>query len=118
LILLSGLLLIIVYFIARKKCYITFGLHPSLLKKYQRRTKFTIAAAIVLFFALTFSAGTASMPIIWTELVLFIIAIVAIFVGNSPLSIVKHQKGMFWIKGCSNDFLERIRLGSINSSEM
>lgn len=33
---------------------------------------------------------------------------VARLVGNSPLSISNHQKGEFWIAGCSSQFLSRI----------
>ena len=108
LILLSGLLLIFVYFIARKKCVITFGASPAVRWKYRRRRIVRSVAAVALFFAIPFVAGIDSTPITCIVVVLFLVAVVSLFVGNAPLTITKHHKGEFWISGCSRDFLAGI----------
>jgi len=109
LILLSGLLLILVYFIARKQCMITFGLSPAIRKKYRNRRIFKIIAVIVLFFALPFTAAIDSTAVIVTVFILFLVAVISLFIGNSPLAITKHRKGEFWISGCSKEFLAHIQ---------
>lgn len=105
LIALSGLILILVYFVARRKCTLTFGLDPRLKSKYRRRKLFKVVAAIALFVTLPFSAAANVTVAPFIVLVLFLVAIVSLFIGNSPLSVVKYRKGMFWIKGFSDDFL-------------
>lgn len=105
LILLSGFLLILVYFIVRQKCIITFGLSPALRRKYYNRRMAKIVAVVVLFLALPFVAGVDSTPLIIVVFVLFLASVVSLFVGNSPLKITEHHKGQFWIAGCSKDFL-------------
>ena len=37
-----------------------------------------------------------------------LIALIAIFVGNSPLRVTNFRQGEFWIKGCSPEFLKQI----------
>jgi hypothetical protein len=110
LIIVNLLILIVVYFLVRKRCLLTFGLDPRVRKGYRRRMLLKIAAAILLFLAIpVVSALEANGSPIATiiVLVLFLVAVVSIFIGNSPLSVAKHQKGMFWIKGFSKDFLQR-----------
>lgn len=109
LILLSGPLLILVYFIVRTQCAITFGLTPAIRKKYRNRRNFKIIAVIVLFFALPFTAAIDSTAVIITVSILFLVAAISLIVGNSPLAITKHRKGEFWISGCSKEFLSHIQ---------
>ncbi len=109
LILLSGLLLILVYFIASKRCTITFGVSPDMLRKYRNRRIFKIIAVIILFFAVLFSAETDNTAVIIVVLALFLIAVISLFIGNSPLAIAKHHRGRFWISGCSKEFLAHIQ---------
>ena len=108
LILLNVLVLIVVYFIVRKKCTLKFGLHSSIRKRYRKRVLIKSVVAIVLFIAIPFSAAgdVAALPIML--LVLFIAAIVSFFIGRSPLGVAKYRDGMFWIKGCSPEFLANI----------
>jgi len=108
LILLSGLVLILAYFLVRKKCTITFGMAPEKWHGYRLRRRITFVAAAALFFALLFAAGLDSTPLIIVVFVLFLVAIISLFLGNSPLAITKHRNGEFWISGCSRLFLERI----------
>src|SRR4029079_1081851 len=56
LILLSGPLLIIVYFLARKRFYLTFGLSDDVRRRSRNIYIAKVAAAVVLFFAMPFSA--------------------------------------------------------------
>jgi hypothetical protein len=109
LIVLSGLLLIAVYFIARRRCSLTFGLHRRVRDKYRRRKIFKIVATIALFFAIPFSTAVDATVAPIIALVLFLIAVVSLFIGNSALSVVKYQKGVFWIKGFSEEFLANIK---------
>jgi hypothetical protein len=109
LILMSGLLLILVYFIVRKQCMITFGLSPAVRKKYRNRRIFKIIAVIVLFFALPFTAAIDSTAVIVTVFILFLVAVISLFIGNSPLAITNHRKGEFWISGCSKEFLSHVQ---------
>ncbi len=109
LILLSGLLLILVYFVVRKHCTITFGLSPAVRKIHRNRRVFKIISVIVLFFALLVAAGVDSTGVIVTVFILFLVAVIALFVGNSPLAITKHRNGEFWISGCSKEFLVHIQ---------
>jgi hypothetical protein len=112
LIVLSGLLLILVYFVARKKCSLTFGLHPRLRRKYRRRVLLKVIATVLLFLAIPFSAALdlTAVPII--VMVLFLVAVVSLFIGNSPLSVVKYRKGLFWIKGFSHGYLSNFKPGA------
>lgn len=107
LILLSGLLLILVYFLLRKNCVITYALAPEVRRKHRNRRLAKIAAVVMLFFAVPIAAGSDSTPVILVVTLLFFAAVVSLFVGNSPLVVSKYQQGEFWIAGCSQDFLAR-----------
>jgi hypothetical protein len=108
LILLSGLLLIVVYFLVRKKCTLTFGLDPSVRRKYRNRALFKVVAAVGLFFALPVVAGTNSTPAIAVVLGLFVFSIVSLLIGNASLSVANYRSGEFWLRGCSKEFLTTI----------
>ena len=108
LILLSGLLLILVYFIARKHCTITFGLSPAVRQKYRNRRILKIVAVVVLFFVLALTAAIDSAAVILTVFILFLVSVISLFIGNAPLAIAKHRKGEFWISGCSKEFLAAV----------
>ena len=108
LILISGFLLVLVYFIARKKCSLTFGLTPAVRRKYRNRKIIKIVAAIVLFFALPVAAGADSGLLLLIVFLLFLTAVFSLFFGNSPLAVTKQRNGEFWISGCSKEFLARL----------
>ena len=107
---LGGLPLILVYFLARKHCILTYGLHPSQRKRYRKRMLIKIALAIVLFLMIPILSATNSVPVIVVAVLLFLAAIVSMFVGNSPLRVVRYRGKQFWIKGCSEDYMARISL--------
>jgi uncharacterized protein YneF (UPF0154 family) len=111
LILVNLLVLIIVYFIVRKRCSLTFGLAPQVRKAYRRRMLVKIAAVIALFFAIPFSAALDSNIAIVIVVVLLLAGIVALFIGNSPLRVTKYREGMFWIKGFSPEYLAGFKPG-------
>jgi len=111
----SGPLLIIIYFVARKQCSITFGLSSEIRKRNSRRG-FAKFAAMVAFLVATVGIATidsnhwiisAAFPVTF---LLFLVSVVALFVGNSPLSIVKHRNGMFWIKGLRPELIAQLPL--------
>ena len=109
LILLSGLLLILVYFVARRRCSLTFGLDPRVRRECRKRVLLKVVAAIVLFLAMPFSAALDVTIVPIVVIALFLVAVVSLFIGNSPLSVVKYRKGLFWIKGFSSEFLARFK---------
>lgn len=108
LILLSGLLLILVYFIVRKHCSITFGLSPEIRRKYRNRTLFKVVALIALFFAMPMAAAVDSTPLIIGVVLAFFGVLALLLLGNSPLKVRAFRNGEFWIDGCSPEFLSRI----------
>lgn len=114
LILLSGLLLILVYFLVRRHCTLTFGLLPAVRRKYRNRRLVKSIAAIALFFALPVTAAMDSTAVTIVVLVLFLVSIVSLFIGNSPLSVTNYRKGEFWIAGCSKDFLAGIQSRAVS----
>lgn len=109
--LVSGLIAIIVYFIIRKHCTITFGLSPEKRKMYRHRIIFKSIATVALFCAIPIAAANDNAPLIATVVILFIIALISLLVGNSPLTISSHRNGEFWVGGCSKEFLARLAQG-------
>ena len=107
--LLSGLLLILIYFIVRKRCLITFGVSPAMRKKTRNRRIVRIIATIVLFIALPYTATIDNPAVTIAVVALLLVAVVSVFIGNSPLAITKHRKGEFWISGCSKEFLAHVQ---------
>jgi hypothetical protein len=102
-----GLLSILLYFILRKSCHVTYGLSPAVQRKYRTRLIVKSLIAAALFVALPLTAGFDD-TVSTVTIVLFLVAVIVLLVGNSPLSITNHQKGEFWISGCSSEFLSRI----------
>lgn len=94
-IIISGLLLIIVYFLVRKKCELAYGLQPNIRKKYRRRKILKILVVFVLLFSLPYSAAYASTPVMLVVLFLFIAAVISLFSGNSPLYVLAYNDGSF-----------------------
>ena len=56
--LISGCLLILLYFVLRKRCELTFGVHPTVRAKYRNRLIFKLLATLALFLALPIAAST------------------------------------------------------------
>jgi hypothetical protein len=110
--LVSGCIMIVLYFVFRRQCSITFGMHSSVRKRYRNWLLFKVLATVALFASLPFVAATDSGGLIATVLILFIFAFITCFIGNSPLSIAKHREGEFWIKGCCPEFLSQIGGGA------
>jgi hypothetical protein len=63
---------------------------------------------MALFFAIPLAASVDSTLPTVVVFGLFLVSIVALMIGNSPLSVTKHCAGEFWISGCSQDFLAMI----------
>jgi hypothetical protein len=102
-----GLLSILLYFVLRKSCSITYGLSAEVQRKYRTRLIVKSLIAVALFVALPLTAGFDE-TVSTVAIVLFLISVVVLLVGNSPISVTNHQKGEFWISGCSSEFLSRI----------
>lgn len=113
--LVSGPLLILIYFVARKRCSITYGLSPEIRKRISTRSwakflamcSFLIATVVIATIDSNHWIIAAALP---ATFLLFLFFVVALFVGNSPLRVVKHRNGMFWIKGLQSDCLARLPL--------
>jgi hypothetical protein len=107
LILLNVLILLIGYLATRKKCVLTFGLHPDVRRK--RRNRLFVKLAVVLLFAGLIAVAVAfdNSDLIAVAGVLFGVALIVALIGNAPLRVVKHDNGRFWIRGCSAEFLRR-----------
>ena len=111
----GGPLIILVCFLACRKCSLTFRLDSRLRKKYRRRVLLKTVAMLTPLFAIPLLASLsvrtnvilASIVVVveMILMVLFLVALLSLPMGNSPLSIVKYRKGMFWIKGFSDEFL-------------
>ena len=104
----SGLLVIIIYFAVRKKCTLTYGLHPSVRRKYQVRVLIKVALSVALFLAFLFSTTTNSGGLIVALLIAFFVSLIVAALGNSPIAVKNHVDGRFWMKGCSKEFLREL----------
>ncbi len=114
LMLVSGCVLILVYFVARKRFTITYGLSPELRKSYRKWLMAKLLAVIGLFFAIPLSAGSEIG--VFIVLVLFLVAVVSLFIGNIPLSVANHRRGLFWVKGCSAEYLARLETEAVSAT--
>jgi hypothetical protein len=71
-----------------------------------------IAAVIALLLAIPLSVALDSGIAIAIAVVLFLVSVVSLFIGNSPLTVTKHREGMFWIRGFSPEYLASFKPGS------
>lgn len=108
LILINVLVLLIVYFIVRKHCLLTFGLSPEARRKYRNRVFIKLGIVAAFTVGVSIAALSDSAGVIVTMIIFLIIAVLALFIGNTPLTAAKHRDGEFWISGCSPEFLARI----------
>jgi hypothetical protein len=46
----------------------------------------------------------------WAAFLLSVASLIALFVGNSPLRVVDHRDGLFWVKGFSQEYLDGLEL--------
>lgn len=120
---LGGPLVIPAFFLLRKRITITYGLTPELRRKWRiwRIAKIGMIGITfvtpVLALAVIFAIGSLAWPVgpgligalmIVALDVSFIALLVSIFIGNPPLTAVKHRHGLFWVKGCSAAYLARM----------
>ena len=105
---LSPLIGLIVYFIVRKKCEITFGLSPAIQSKYRTRRLIALAVALACFVGIFVGASMDNVTIIMASVIFMLMAIVVAIVGNAPLTAANHVNGRFWIKGFTPEFFHRI----------
>lgn len=106
-ILINILVLIIVYFVARKKIDLSFSLCENCLIPYKRKRM--VAALFWLATILSVVAGIAleSSEFIIVFVILLIAAIVMNIVAGLPLRPSGHSKGLFTIKGAKQPFFDR-----------
>ena len=112
---LGPLPLIIAYMVGSQQCAITYGIAPSV---YRRRVllvlgKILLSIALLaatIFLAVSESTNRHIGPAITVLFVLFLISVVAIFFGNAPIRVVRHENQLFWIKGISQEYLNSLEL--------
>ncbi len=127
---LGGPLVIPAIFLLKKRVWIAYGLAPELRKEWRVRKIAKISIAITFGTLLLACAGiqailaygpsAVSLDSILMMGALMIVAIVvsfidlfvSIFIGNPPLTVVKHRRGLFWVKGCSAAYLARMETES------
>ena len=108
LIFLSPLILVVVYFLVRKRCVLAFGLLPSIRRRYRNRLLGKLLVMVATLVATPVAVAIESTPLAAAGAIVFLVAGVALPFGNSPLTITKHRDGEFWIAGCSDGFLAGI----------
>jgi hypothetical protein len=100
--------ILVVYFVARKKCMVTYGLSPQVRKKYQTRMVIKIALMLALFLAFLFSTTGGDGTLIAVTVCLFVFSLIILPFGNVPIVVKKFDGNRFWFKGCGPEFLESI----------
>ena len=108
LILLSGLLLVLIYFLASKKCEITFGLSHDVQRRRRRRRRIAFAVAISAFLAMPLAGATDIALLTLVSFFSLIGSIIYLLITSSPIAVAKHRLGEFWISGCSPEFLSQL----------
>ena len=108
LILLNLLIMLIAYLITKKTCILLYGLSPEVRARIRNRVAIKILITLALLcvaIALTASDHASASLVAW---LLFAVSLIVALLGNSTLWVVKHKDGVFWIRGCSDEFLARI----------
>lgn len=111
-VLISVCITVVLYFVLRKRCELTFGLSPEIRRKYRTRIAIKLLITIGLFFAIVAAAAAENDALIGLSVLLFFVAIIVLLVGNSPLRVTSYRDGEFYIKGCSAEFLAQLSGGS------
>jgi hypothetical protein len=110
LLLLIGLVFVLIgYFVCRRKCTLTFGLSPEVRRRYRRRTLVKWSIAGVLLAVALLGGGVFPTEVVVILVILFIVALLVALVGNSLIAASSYRHDMFWIKGCSREFLARVQ---------
>jgi hypothetical protein len=107
--------LIVAYFAGRDLCLITYGLDRGLRSRSIFLTILKVLACALSLVAAIYLACSESTnwiiePLMYTFFVLFLLAVLALFMGRQPLYVADHRDGMFWIKGFSQDYLDALEL--------
>ena len=108
-------LLLVVPFSVRQRCRFKAGLSRGQRCRFFLY-KMGLVVAMLLCLALPFYSATISdnfnllMSIGTTCLLLFWIGFATLVLFTTPLRIVRHEGDLYWIKGCSPDFLESLNV--------
>ena len=101
------------YFVEREQFEITYGLERTIRRKQTLITVLKVLAAIGFLtatIALSISVST-HWVISWLIaicFILFIVSVFLLFIGNSPISITQQNGHMFWVRGCSPEYLAEL----------
>ena len=124
---LGGPLVIPALFLLGKRFTVTYGMIPSVRRLYRIGRICKTAAAIGCFVTLLFTGAVfVGMLVFYPSVVfdigpaeigkgaMFVFAVgsgsglVSLLIGSWPLSLTKYRQGMFWVDGCSEEYLARI----------
>jgi hypothetical protein len=111
LLILTGVLVyIVVYFVVRKKCTLTYGVARSVQNRYfyMNTLKALISIGLFIGFFAAFASGSTTLGLILVGL--FVISLIALFIDNAPIIVRNHKDGSFWFKGCSPEFLASLNV--------
>ncbi len=129
---LGGLLVIPALFLLGKRFTITYGLVPELRRRYRTlrivKMAAVVSGSVTLLFAcavfvgmfvffpsvvLDIGPGVIVKPLMIANVVGFSLLFVAILSGIRPLTVRKHRQGVFWVKGCSEEYLARLEAETV-----
>ena len=101
------------YFMNKQYCEIAYGLSPG--KLMGNRLAFVakllgiLLGIVFLFSGAMVQSSNLQMIMILGGLVLTLVCMATLPFGNQPLRIVRQEGDVFWIRGCSKDFLSRFK---------
>lgn len=107
--------LLFAYFVNRDICAITYGLNRGARIKNVSLIILKLLAipgffALGMMFAINTSRFWLVSASMWVSFLLSLASLIALFVGNSPLRVVDHRDGMFWVKGFCKEYLDGLEL--------
>jgi hypothetical protein len=104
-ILINVVVLLIVYFIVRKQCQITYSIGAAARARKTRNVLISTAVFVgsVLLCIFLFANDWIGVGLLFV--VIAFAGLIAIAFSARDLAAIKHKDGQFWIKGCGPEFL-------------
>lgn len=97
--------------LVQQHCLLTFGLSAAVERRHRdlRNLKLGLAVVSACAFGILLLMDSMAM---YMALIVFCCAVVLLLVqSGSPLSVTSRRDEEFWVWGCSDDFIERLKLG-------
>ena len=103
------LIFLIVAVLMQRHCQLTYGLAPTLFYRWRKRWFIKLFAALLFGASIPFAVAIESQALIITSIALTVLAVIVFLFDGAYISVKKFQFEEFWIKGCSHEYLERMR---------